>query len=130
MHVVRIIPLNAHSALRWRSPVLKVWHGVIPQTDSSSRTNLSLGILRPHAALFARGPGDEDQNRNLVMPTLASVWKAVDSQFLPIALALSLTAGYSLPEIAVRADAANVCKLSTFVIFVISGAWYCIWFLA
>lgn len=124
MHVVRVTPKNGHTKnAALNSPVLRLWPFARSQIDWSNRANISPRNLQPYAASFTSGPDGENQNGNLVMSILASVWKAVDSQFLPIALALSLTAGYTLPEIALRADTANVSSLSTFVIFVISGAW-------
>lgn len=55
------------------------------------------------------------------MVTLDVVLRLIDSQFLPIALAVSLMAGYMLPQLALRADAANISRISTFIIFIISG---------
>eukprot|EP00892_Ulva_mutabilis_P007513 jgi/Ulvmu1/5133/UM021_0150.1 len=88
--------------------------------NPSSRTPAR--ILQHHAQ-DARSWSDSTppQQTGPVMSMAKWVWTIVDSQFLPIALALSLVAGYLLPEAALQADAANISKKSTFVIFIVSG---------
>lgn len=123
MRVHTASPILSGSALRRLYALPRKLHRSVSQNDTRKRTGASSRIVQPHKRPVTAVANGEGQNGSGVSG-LATLWNIVDSQFLPIALALSLTAGYTLPGLALRADAANVSKISTFVIFIISGACY------
>lgn len=120
MRVHTASPILSASALRRLYALPRKLHRSVQQSDTRKRTGVSSRIFQPHKRPVTAVANGEGQNGS----SMSGLLNIVDSQFLPIALALSLTAGYTLPGLALRADAANVSKISTFVIFIISGACY------